>query len=75
MTKQLAKMEGVFFSISGHTFSLSDKKLTLMLQQVGEALPLHPIGLQSKCMFMRNSHEQGLSGSAALTLDFQHCVS
>ena len=34
VTKQLAEIEGVYFSISGHTFNLSDKKLTPMLQQV-----------------------------------------
>jgi len=74
MTKQLAKTEGVYFSISGHTFSLSDKKLMPMLQQVGEALPLRPIGLEN-CRYMRTSHEQGPSGSGALSLDFLHCIS
>ena len=34
MTRQLARMEGVYFSISGHTLGLSDKKLAPMLQQV-----------------------------------------
>ncbi|CAL5219180.1 g965 [Coccomyxa viridis] len=34
VTRQLARIEGVYFSISGHTFNLSDKKLTPMLQQV-----------------------------------------
>ncbi|CAK0745558.1 hypothetical protein CVIRNUC_001628 [Coccomyxa viridis] len=34
MTKQLARIEGVYFSISGHTLGLSDKKLGPMLQQI-----------------------------------------
>ena len=34
MTRQLARIEGVYFSISGHTLGLSDKKLAPMLQQV-----------------------------------------
>ena len=34
VTRQLARIEGVYFSISGHTFNLSDKRLTPMLQQV-----------------------------------------
>ncbi len=37
VTRQLARIEGVYFSISGHTFNLSDKKLTPMLQQVRPA--------------------------------------
>ena len=34
MTRQLARIEGIYFSISGHTLGLSDKKLAPMLQQV-----------------------------------------
>ena len=34
MTRQLACTEGIYFSISGHTLGLSDKKLAPMLQQV-----------------------------------------
>ena len=34
VTKLLTRIEGVYFSISGHTLNLSDKKLTPMLQQV-----------------------------------------
>ena len=37
MTKQLARIEGVYFSISGHTLGLSDKKLGPMLQQASRA--------------------------------------
>ena len=39
MTKQLAHIEGVHFSISGHTLGLSDKKLGPMLQQASRAEP------------------------------------
>ena len=39
MTKQLARIEGVYFSISGHTLGLSDEKLGLMLQQASRAEP------------------------------------
>ena len=39
MTKQLARIDGVHFSISGHTLGLSDKKLGPMLQQVSHAEP------------------------------------
>ena len=39
MTKQLARIEGVYFSISGHTLGLSDKKLEPMLQQASRAEP------------------------------------
>ena len=34
MTRQLARTEGIYFSVSGHTLGLSDKKLAPMLQQV-----------------------------------------
>lgn len=33
MVKQLASIEGVHFSISGHTLRLSDKKLRAMLRE------------------------------------------
>ena len=39
MTKQLARIEGVYFSISGHTLGMSDKKLAPMLQQASHAAP------------------------------------
>ena len=37
MTKQLARTEGVYFSISGHTLGMSDRKLGPILQQASHA--------------------------------------
>ena len=34
MTRRLAHMHGVYFSLSGHTLGLSDKKLASMLREV-----------------------------------------
>lgn len=34
MVKQLARIEGVYFSLSGHTLRLTDKKLGPMLREV-----------------------------------------
>ena len=34
LVKQLRRIEGVYFSISGHSLGLSDRKLTSMLQEV-----------------------------------------
>ncbi len=58
VTRQLARIEGVYFSISGHTFNLSDKKLTPMLQQVRLAsahcslTPGAPVALCLDCISM-----------------------
>ena len=34
VTKRLARMQGIHFSISGHSLGLADKKLGPMLQEV-----------------------------------------
>lgn len=35
MVKQLARIDGVYFSLSGHSLRLSDQKLKAMLREVG----------------------------------------
>jgi hypothetical protein len=47
MVKQLRRIEGVHFSLSGHTLGLSDKKLAPMLQEVSTVSASLP---QRRCM-------------------------
>lgn len=63
MTKQLARIEGVHFSISGHSLSLSDKKLAPMLQQVSYTTALHS---SSSNRFLAYRGAQNLSGRLCL---------